>query len=87
MPTILISTNVKKKCKNLVTQKSQLPEVVLNNADENDVDYTLDEEFRNDLNSIINKLLVKSNMVRKILVFVLKLVRLRFKTVSKIEMN
>ena len=74
MPTILISTNVKKKCKKLVTQKSsQLPEVVLNNADDNDVSNTLDEEFRNDLNLIINKLLVKSKMVRKILVFSLKI--------------
>ena len=70
MPTILINTNVKKKSKKPDVQKTdQSSEILSKIATENTTtlnNNTLDEEFRNDLNSIINKLLVKSNMVRLI---------------------
>jgi hypothetical protein len=76
MPTILINTNVKKKCKKPNVQETcQSSEILSKIATENTTtlnNNTLDEEFRNDLNSIINKLLVKSNMVRLILIFYLK---------------
>ena len=69
MPTILISTNVKKKCKKIESQeRSRSPEKTSQIATEI-TNNSLDEEFRSDLNLIINKLLVKSNMVSKTLVF------------------
>ena len=65
-----IVRNCLKKCKKPDVQKAgQSSEILSKIATENTTtvnNNTLDEEFRNDLNSIINKLLVKSNMVRLI---------------------